>query len=457
MRPTVVVLSLAGCLADLGSPSPRTRTASDSDSNPGTPYDGPTPGTPYDGPTAGGFGVRSGLGLVEITSVTGPGERCGEDPPFVVGDTTGDGAPELVLACGVTDSLGRTLTNVFLLDGAAALAGTFTSLASVAEVYTDGVTAVGDLDADGLADLGFGLAWSSFSNDEIPWWFVRPGVSLVGETDVTDGALVVTGDGEQYGNGAPVGVGDVDLDGVPDLASWQRPGVGSSVLHLLSGADLLAFGTVSAITGALRTIDGLETDEGIEDITAIGDLDGDGHVDLAAVVGDTSGPYGQDNHVAVTLVRGLSVTDPGTTMRIHGSAPGRDRHGQVVNLGDLDGDRLPELAALLATFSSSKENGLDVAVIPSHVLAAGIDVPVAPYALGPASRPFGTIWSGLVACDLDGDGLAELVTDDGTWDGRDLLVPGSAPIGPGVPLASCAGDVDGVPGSEILAGKPEGF
>ena len=44
--------------------------------------------------------------------------------------------------------------------------------------------------------------------------------------------------------------------------------------------------------------------------------------------------------------------------------------------------------------------------------------------------------------------------DGGVWDGRDLLVPGSAPIGPapeGVP--SCAGDLDGAPGEELLIGR----
>jgi hypothetical protein len=59
----------------------------------------------------------------------------------------------------------------------------------------------------------------------------------------------------------------------------------------------------------------------------------------------------------------------------------------------------------------------------------------------------------LALCDLDGDGLQELVSDAGIWDGRDLLVPGTPPVG-SVGIATCAGDLDGVPGAELIAGDP---
>jgi len=84
-------------------------------------------------------------------------------------------------------------------------------------------------------------------------------------------------------------------------------------------------------------------------------------------------------------------------------------------------------------------------------LAAGVDVDIAPYTLGGnVVQPY---W--LTTCDLDGDGLPELVNDDWIWDGRDLLVPGAGPIGPGVRIATCAGDLDGAPGSELVVGTPE--
>jgi hypothetical protein len=443
----MLVVALAGCVADL-EPHTLMKTVTVTEST--VTYD------EWYEPAAGGLGIRSGLDLVEIASVTGPGEWCGEEPPLALGDTNADAVPELIVTCRAPDQSGGDLYDVYVLDGASALGNTFVAAATIPLAHTHGVTAVGDLDGDGLQEIGLGPRWSMLSSDdEVDWWFVRPGASLVGATSATDGSYVVSGDGDLYGNGAPVGAGDVDLDGVPDLAGWQHPGSGASVLHLVSGADLLADGTLSVVTDALRTIDGLEDDEGIDDLTTIGDVDADGQVDLAAVVTDTSGQYGRDNHVAVTVIRGNSVTDPATTMRVHGSLDGRDRAGVVENLGDLDGDGLPELAALLGMFSSSEEKLVEVAVIPSSVLSAGVDVPIAPYVLGPAGDT-GGIWSELVACDLDGDGLFEIVTDGGVWDGRDLLVPGAPPIGPGVPFATCAGDLDGVPGSELLVGKPEG-
>jgi hypothetical protein len=245
--------------------------------------------------------------------------------------------------------------------------------------------------------------------------------------------------------------GDLDGDGAPDVVvGIEVDGVRS--VAFLSGAALVANLTMSALTDAFRVVDGLTQDEAVRDVAWLGDVDEDGQADLATVVVDDVGQYGDGNHVAATVVRGTSVIDPATAMRIDGSVDGRDRDGQVEALGDLDGDGKPELAALLTTFRSSEQHSDEIAVVPGAVLAAGVDVAASAYALGGV----GDESRELVACDLDGDGLPELVSDGGIWDGRDLLVPGTLPIGPGVALATCAGDLDGVPGSELVVGLPYG-
>ena len=75
-----------------------------------------------------------------------------------------------------------------------------------------------------------------------------------------------------------------------------------------------------------------------------------------------------------------------------------------------------------------------------------------PYALGGFEGYRGPAYLTIEACDLDGDGLPELISGSGTWDGRDLMSPGALPIGPGAFAAACAGDLDGVTGDELLEG-----
>jgi hypothetical protein len=385
--------------------------------------------------------IRTGFAANEIAEVLVPGEAwCGKDPPVVLGDATSDGVPEFVLACVYPDG---TPPNVYVLDGVAALGGVFAPV-GMFEAWTDWVTAVGDLDGDRLFELGLGEGFHSpmGGTAEYPWWSVRRGSSWAGPD------LALLGAGGEYGSGPPIPAGDLDLDGVTDLAVWQQPGTLDPVVSLVSGQALVDAGTLSVLTNALRRIDGFGRDEVPADLAAVGDLDGDGQVDLATVVVDSVGQYDDDNAVAVTVLRGTSVADPETTFRIDGSDPGRERWGQVEALEDRDGDGLPELAALLTTNSPGVDDEAEVAVIPSHVLVAGADVPIAAFALADdADQP---AW--LTVCDLDGDGLQDLVSDAGIWDGRDLLAPGAQPVGPGVERATCAGDLDGVPGAELIVG-----
>ncbi len=419
------------------------------------------PGGGPDGTTGGGteepggLAVLTGMSATEIARVEGPGDRCGDEPLLVLGDATGDGITELLLGCRPPATNVGDVRDLYVLDGADALTGVFTEVAFLAAA-TFGVTDVGDLDGDGLVEVGLGKRNQQLtSGSELPWWWVRPGASLVGDSSGTQGAFDLTGDGDEYGSGAPVPAGDADQDGVPDLAVWQEPGSLDPVLSIVSGAELLASGTLSVLTDSFRRIDGFGYEEQPLDLAHAGDVDGDGQPDFATIIDDATsnccGP--SDIEVAATVFTGGSVDDPATTFEIAGDVPGRDRYGQVEPLDDLDADGLPELAVLITTFSSSEVNHAEIGVVPSAVLAAGNSVALEPFAFDGLleNQPR---W--LTACDLDGDGLREVVSDAGIWDGRNLLSPGASPVGPGVRIATCAGDLDGAPGSELVVGIPNG-
>lgn len=434
-----MLLFLTGCIGTVEQDRVREHET-DGDE---TDSDGSYPWTSPPTPRSCGFTVRTGFASEVLASVIGPAEE--EDtPPMVLGDHDGDGVPEIGIVCRAEDYQ----TMFVSCDGAAALAGTC-AVGGTINSDDAGVTGVGDLDGDGLQEVGFGISWYTHQNWELPWWYVRPSASLTGETDVEDGAWVITGDGNEYGGGAVLPLGDFDADGVPDLAVWQEPGGADPRISILSGNALLASGGLSAVTGAAAMIVGIAFEDTVRAIVPAGDLTGDGAVDLAVGIDRGTAGYEVGPAPEIQLLWGTDLSDPSHGFAIRGAEGGRDRYEEAVNLGDLDGDGLDELAVLLASFTSSEEYFTEVAVVPGSVLALGATVDAAPFALGgDLGRP-----RSITACDLDADGLPELIVGDGgggTWDGRDLLVPGTEPVAPALDASTCAGDLDGAPGSELL-------
>ena len=199
------------------------------------------------------------------------------------------------------------------------------------------------------------------------------------------------------GNGPfGVAIGDLDGDGKPDVAVVNRDSATISVFRNLGmGGDITTNSFAPKVDfPALATCSPI----------AIGDVDGDGRLDL--VVG------GAPNSQAISVYRNTATVGSITT---NSFAPRVDfGAGGWVNelaLGDLDGDGKPDigLVSQMANYFSIFKNLSVPGSFTSNSLAARVD-----YTAGSAT---GSNPNGVAMGDLDGDGRPDIVfanQNDGT-------------------------------------------
>ena len=231
--------------------------------------------------------------FTKAQSITGYDVRA-----LALGDLDGDGDLDLVL--GVErDAAGTSSANrIYLNDGSGAFADSGLALGS-AETF--GV-AVGDLDGDGKLDLFFGNYGDSNPPDEV-WFNASSG-----------GSLQFTASTQAFPNRSTsaVAIGDLDGDGDLDLVLGfgrnSYPSTGPDTVWLNDGNGW--FTDTGQSLGNGRTIQ-----------LALGDLDGDGDLDLVqlhdgsradyAYLNDGNGQFGSPVQVADTTMdtKGLAVGD----------------------------------------------------------------------------------------------------------------------------------------------------
>jgi cysteine-rich repeat protein len=305
-------------------------------------------------------------------------------------------------------------------------AGGFTGDLDVLDFFGRGVEPVGDLDGDGMNDLAVGASGDSdggSSRGAIWILFLDPDRSVHAQQKISDLAGGFAGqldDGDSLF--APAALGDLDGDGVGDLAvgapldddgGLNRGAVW--ILFLRADGSVRAHQKISELEGSLlgSLSDG---DQFGLAVSGLGDIDGDGIGDLAVGAPFDDGA-GVDRGAVWILflmpngnVRGeqkLSDLAGG----FGGALRDLDHFGAgLASLGDLDGDGAADLAA-----GASRANGETGAVWLLFLDAATGKV----RGESPIGRDQSPLLAALAAGNRFGTGLAAL----GPLDGYGTLHP----------------------------------
>jgi len=333
------------------------------------------------------------------------------DGPYevAVGDMDGDNALDLAVVNRYSNDV-----SVLLGNGD----GTFQSQQRYAVGDEPRFLAIGDLDGDGVLDLAVGNSQSgdvsvllgngdgTFQSQQRYATGYNTRAVAVGDLDgdsvldlvvvaytssSDDNLCVLLGNGDgtfqseqryQAGDGGDeVAVGDLDGDGALDVAVANF--VTDNVSVLLGNGD-----------GTFQSLQTYAVGDGPESI-AIGDLDGDGVLDLA--VANYYNRWGDD--VSVLLGNG-----DGTFQSQQMYTAGWD--AAYIEIGDLDGDGAPDLA--VANVASD-----DVSVLLGN--GDGTFQSEQRYETGPSP-------ASMAIGDLDGDGVLDLAVPDRVWDEVSVFV-----------------------------------
>lgn len=287
--------------------------------------------------------------------------------------------------------------------------------AGAGAVYGIAVASVGDVNGDGFADFLIGAPGADQAKGAAYLYF-GSAVPSAADWNAGDSAArmeLVSPDGPRATFGRVIGLGDVNGDGYADFLIADSPFGGIQPLHVYLGSAAPAAESWNGIAASQRIDlsipDAVGT--GIESVTGLGDVNGDGYADFAAATG------GQDfREGKVHVYLGSSAVGPvgwngdGASRRIDIASPdGPEGHFfWVAAAGDVNGDGYTDLVV--------GASGVDMGVGAAHVYLGAAD-PGAAWR-GAAARidltspdagatSFGTVVAS--AGDVDGDGLSDLL------------------------------------------------
>ncbi len=239
--------------------------------------------------------------------------------------------------------------------------GGFGGNLDAADLFGSGVAGLGDVDGDGITDLAVGVFGDDdggFNTGAVWILLLNTDGTVKAEQKISDtegGFGGELGVNDLFGSYVD-GIGDLDGDGVPDVAVSHYADDDGGSNH---GAIWIVFlnpdGTVKAeqkISDTQGGFDGIldASDQFGHDIADVGDLDDDGVTDLA--VGAWMDDDGGSNRGAIWI---LFLNSDGTVKSeqkisdtqggFGGTLDNGDQFGtSVANVGDLDGDGVTDLA-----------------------------------------------------------------------------------------------------------------
>lgn len=342
-------------------------------------------------------------------------------------DFDGDGYADLAIGAsreGIDATRGG---RVHVYDGSAsglgASAGIVLHGGEHGSNFGSSVAALGDVDADGYADLAVGAGHETFG-----------GLFEAGAVHIHYGGpdgigaepdLVLGGARAEGAFGIDVaGAGDLDGDGYADLAigatgflsvPFEAPMQGQ--VHLHRGGS----GGVS-VSAAFVLADA--PDEGWfgRQVACAGDVDGDGYVDLA--VGAPGQHVGTWRGRVYVYAGGSSV--PSIPVQLDGSAAGARFGWGLASAGDVDGDGYADLAVSDPDAGAGRAGRVQV----HHGSRSGlVSTPAFTVDGARLAGDFG--WS-VGSADVDGDGYDDLVVG-ASGSGGEVHVHHGGPAGLAIP------------------------
>ncbi|WP_428233128.1 FG-GAP-like repeat-containing protein [Flavobacterium sp.] len=323
--------------------------------------------------TSGSIGAASFATKVDFATNYNPRS-------IAISDLDGDGKLDLVAANYVDGSV-SVLRNT-------ATSGTITasSFATKVDFITGSGSysvAIGDLDGDGKPDLAVANLYD-FT------------VSLLRNTTtsgtITTSSFATKVDFPTEPSPKSIAIGDLDGDGKPDLAVVNNSISTVSVLRNTATRGTITTSSFAAKVGFAAGFN--------PEFIALGDLDGDGKLDLAVT----------NNNGAVSVLRNTAVSGAIDTGSFAAKVDFKTGASPVsVAIGDLDGDGKPDLAVANAnndTVSSAFLNTNSVSVLRNTATNGAIDAGSFASKINFATS---TDPKSVTIGDLDGDGKPDLV------------------------------------------------
>jgi hypothetical protein len=290
-----------------------------------------------------------------------------------IGDLDGDGIPDIVVTASKKEDISGDRTGaVFIMflnrngtvksyqeisEGTGGFTGDLNSIDFGGQVGN-----IGDLDGDGITDIAIGVRTDSDGgNSSGAIWILflnRDGtVKANQKISATQGGMNGAIDaGDWFGEVCVSPLGDFDGDGIPDICAGARSdddgGTNRGAVYILllnRNGTVKAYHKISSTSGGFtgnledRDVFGDETE-------SLGDLDGDGVPDIAAMAkGDDDGGLTDAGAVWILFMNSngtvkahqkISATQGGFTDTLRSY----DAFGEaIVNMGDLDGDGVTDI------------------------------------------------------------------------------------------------------------------